>query len=167
MHQLTEMRFAILSDIHANLEALQSVLGDAKTQGCAQQAFLGDFVGWGPDPRACLDLVRALNASCVKGNQDEYCATDMSLAAFDPGMVKNVEWTRKQLSGEDRQWLRDLPYMLKVADFTIVHATQDEPQRWGYIFDKLAAASSLAQQQTPISVSMGTRMCRWRLCATR
>lgn len=55
------MKFAILSDIHANLEALQSVLSDAKAQGCTQHAFLGDFMGYGPDPRACLDIVRALN----------------------------------------------------------------------------------------------------------
>jgi predicted phosphodiesterase len=63
------MRFAILADVHANLEALQAVLADAKDQQCTRYAFLGDYVGYNADPKACVDLVRAIDAPCVKGNQ--------------------------------------------------------------------------------------------------
>ncbi|HTL16123.1 MAG TPA: metallophosphoesterase family protein, partial [Patescibacteria group bacterium] len=59
-------------------------------------------------------------------------------------------WTRKQLSPEDKQWLRDLKYVRMVTSFTIVHATLDGPQRWGYVFDKLAAAASFTYQNTSI-----------------
>jgi hypothetical protein len=61
-----------------------------------------------------------------------------------------VEWTRKQLSEDDLQWLRDLPYVLRVEDFTIVHSTLADPPRWQYVFDKFAAAASFAKQETPV-----------------
>src|SRR5438270_7408990 len=122
------MKFAIIADVHANLEAFQAVLRDAKVQQFTHYAFLGDFVGYCADPKACIDIVRAMNAPCVKGNHDEYCATDLTLDGFNPNAAKAVQWTRKQLTEEDRQWLRGLPCVRKVENFTIV--------RWGYVFDK-------------------------------
>ena len=61
-----------------------------------------------------------------------------------------MNWTRKHLSPADRQWLRDLKYVRMVTNFTIVHATLDAPQRWGYVFDKLAAAASFPYQNTQV-----------------
>lgn len=142
------MKFAIIADIHANLEALQAVLEDAKEQRCTHHAFLGDFVGYCADPKACVDMVRAMNAPCVKGNHDEYCATNLPLDRFNVNLAKFVEWTRKQLTADDRQWLQRLPYVRKVEDFIIVHATLDQPERWQYVFDKLAATASFARQTT-------------------
>ncbi len=144
------MKFAIMADIHANLEAFQAVLEDSKEQRCTHYAFLGDFVGYCADPKACLDIVRSMNASCVKGNHDEYCTGDLRLHGFNPKAAKLVHWTRQQLTEEDRQWLRNLPYVRKVEDFTIVHATLESPERWGYVFDRLAAANSFTQQNTPV-----------------
>src|SRR5580765_1279431 len=144
------MKFAILADIHANLEALQAVLTDAKQQRCTNYAFLGDYVGYCADPKACLDLVRAMNAPCVKGNHDEYCATDLALVGINPKAAKAVQWTRDQLTDDDRHWLQNLPYTLKVEDFTITHATLDRPELWGYVFDKLAAAASFTHQEAGI-----------------
>lgn len=95
--------------------------------------------------------MRAMNAPCVKGNHDEYCSTEHPLDGFNPQAAKAVEWTRKQLSEDDRQWLRDLDYVRKVENFMIVHATLDAPERWGYVFDRLAAASSFAHQKTQIT----------------
>ncbi len=144
------MKFAVLSDVHANLEAFQVVLGDAREQGCAQYVFLGDFVGYCADPKACVDIVRAMNVPCVKGNHDEYCSTDLPLNGFNPRAAKAVLWTRQQLNEEDRRWLHGLPYVRTVEDFTIVHATLEGPERWGYVFDKLAAAASLTHQNTRV-----------------
>lgn len=144
------MKFAIIADIHANLEAFQAVLDDSKQQRCSHYAFLGDFVGYCADPKACLDIVRAMNAPCVKGNHDEYCATDVPLDGVNEKAAKAVEWTRKQLTDDDRQWLQNLPYVREVENFTIVHATLDSPERWGYVFDKLAAAASLTHQNTRV-----------------
>jgi predicted phosphodiesterase len=144
------MKFAIMADVHANLEAFQAVLEDAKEQRCTHYAFLGDFVGYCADPKACIDIVRAMNAPCVKGEHDEYCATEMAMDGYRPIVAKSVEWTRKQLSVDDRNWLRQLPLVRAVEDFTIVHATLDTPERWAFVFDRLAAASSLAYQSTSV-----------------
>jgi predicted phosphodiesterase len=145
------MKFAIMSDVHANLEALRAVLRDATERRCTHYAFLGDFVGYCADPKACIDIVRAMNIPCVKGNHDEYCATDLPLLGFNTHFAKAIQWARKQLTKEDREWLKNLPYVRKVENFTIVHATLDNPERWGYVFDQLAAAASLAHQSSRIS----------------
>jgi len=144
------MKFAILADIHANLEAFQAVLEHAKQQSCTNYAFLGDIVGYCADPKACIDIVRGMKAPCVKGNHDEYCASHGPPDGFNPKAAKVVEWTRRQLTVDDRQWLHNLPYALQLENFTIVHATLDDPQRWGYVFDYLAAASSFSYQNTNV-----------------
>jgi predicted phosphodiesterase len=136
------MKFAIIADIHANLEAFRVVLADIKEQKCTHYACLGDVVGYNANPKECLDMVRKMNIPVVKGNHDEYCSTDGPLDGFNPAAAEAVNWTRKQLTEEDRQWLRELKYLRMVTNFTIVHATLDGPQRWGYVFDKLAAAAS-------------------------
>ncbi len=144
------MKFAIIADIHANLEALQVVLEDAKNQQVTHYACLGDVVGYNANPKECLDIVRTMNMPCVKGNHDEYCSSEEHLEGFNPAAAEAVNWTRKQLTEDDRQWLRDLKYTRMVTNFTIVHATLDGPQRWGYVFDKLAAAASLTYQNTSV-----------------
>ncbi|HMO65119.1 MAG TPA: metallophosphoesterase family protein, partial [Verrucomicrobiota bacterium] len=68
----------------------------------------------------------------------------------NPYALEAVSWTRQQLPEADRQWLRDLKYLRLVANFTIVHATLDGPQRWGYVFDKLEAAASFTYQNTGV-----------------
>lgn len=144
------MKYAIIADIHANLEAFQVVLEDIKEQKCTHVACLGDVVGYNANPKECLDIVRGMNIPCVKGNHDEYCSSEDNLEGFNPHAAEAVNWTRKQLTAEDREWLRDLKYLRLVASFSIVHATLDVPQRWGYVFDKLAAAASFTYQNTSV-----------------
>src|ERR1700679_2987845 len=144
------MKFAIIADIHGNLEALQTVLADAKKQNPTHYVCLGDVVGYNANPKECLKIIRDMNIPCVKGNHDEYCSIDEALEGFNPAAAAAVHWTRQQLNAEEKQWLRDLKYTKMVANFTIVHATLDAPQRWGYVFDKLAAAASFPYQTTPV-----------------
>jgi predicted phosphodiesterase len=144
------MKYAIIADIHANLEALNTVLADIKAQNCTHVACLGDVVGYNANPKECLDMVRAMNIPVVKGNHDEYCSIENDLEGFNPHAAEAINWTRDQLTPEDRQWLRDLKYMRLVTSFTLVHATLDQPQRWGYVFDKFAAAASFTYQNTSI-----------------
>jgi len=144
------MKFAIIADIHANLDAFQVVLEDCKNQQVTHYACLGDVVGYNANPKECLDIVRTMNMPCVKGNHDEYCSSEEHLEGFNPAAAEAVNWTRKQLTVEDRQWLRELKYSRMVTNFTIVHATLDGPQRWGYVFDKLAAAASFTYQNTAV-----------------
>ena len=144
------MKFAIIADIHANLEAFQVVLNDIKEQKCTHYACVGDVVGYGPNPKECLKIVRDMNIPCVKGNHDEYCSIDDQLDGFNPHAAEAVNWTRQQLNPDERQWLRELKYFRMVTSFSMVHATLDGPQRWGYVFDKLAAAASFTYQNTAV-----------------
>lgn len=144
------MKFAIIADIHANWEAFQVVLADIKEQKCTHYACVGDVVGYGASPKECLKVVRDMGMPCVKGNHDEYCSIDEQLDGFNPHAAEAVNWTRQQLSPDERQWLKDLKYMRMVTSFSMVHATLDGPQRWGYVFDKLAAAASFPYQNTSV-----------------
>jgi predicted phosphodiesterase len=144
------MKYAIIADIHGNLEALEAVLRDTTEQKCTHYACVGDVVGYGANPKECLEIVRSMALPCVKGNHDEYCSTEDTLEGFNPHAAEAVFWTRKQLSEEDKQWLRDLKYIRLVGSFSMVHATLDGPQRWGYVFDRLAAAASFTYQNTAV-----------------
>jgi len=144
------MKYAIIADIHANLEALEAVLQDMKQQGCTHTACLGDIVGYNASPKECLDIIRAMNIPCVKGNHDQYCSDDAPLDGFNTNAADAVRWTRRQLTKEDREWLQGLNLVEVVGGFTIVHATLNEPSRWEYVFDRLAAAAHLAHQSTPV-----------------
>lgn len=143
-------RYAIIADIHANLDAFQVVLEDIKQQQCTHVVCLGDVVGYGANPKECLDIVRDMNIPCIKGNHDEMCSVDETLEGFNPYAAEAILWTRDQLSEVDRKWLRDLKYTRLIANFTIVHATLDVPQRWGYVFDKHMAAASFTYQNTAV-----------------
>jgi predicted phosphodiesterase len=144
------MRYAVIADIHANLEAFEVVLNDAKEQKCTHYCCVGDVVGYNANPKECLEIVRTMGMPVVKGNHDEYCSSEEDLEGFNPHAAEAVNWTRKQLNLDDRKWLRELKYIRLVASFTMVHATLDGPQRWGYVFDRLAAAASFTYQNTSV-----------------
>jgi predicted phosphodiesterase len=144
------MKYAIIADIHANLEALDVVLKDAKAQECSHHCCLGDVVGYNANPKECLEIIREMNMPCVKGNHDEYCSLESNLEGFNPHAAEAIQWTRNQLTEDDREWLRNLKYIRMVASFSVVHATLDGPQRWGYVFDRLAAAASFTYQNTSV-----------------
>ncbi len=144
------MRYAILGDIHSNLEALQAVLADARQKQCTHFVCLGDIIGYGPNPRECLELVRGLNCPVVMGNHDEYCGTKLDLTGFNPMAADAIKWTREQLDETDRDWLHNLKYTRVIESFTVVHATLDLPEKWAYVFDKLAASASFNYQRTAV-----------------
>jgi predicted phosphodiesterase len=144
------IKYAILGDIHANLEALEAVLRDAHYKGCTDYACVGDIVGYNADPSECLEIVRGLKMTCVKGNHDEYSSTEISMTHFNPRAAAAILWTRRQLSETDKSWLRDLRYVRLVSGFSLVHATLDAPNRWGYVFERLSAAASFNYQTTQV-----------------
>ncbi len=144
------MRYAVIADIHGNLEALQVVLADIKEQKCTHVVCLGDVVGYGANPKECLDIIRGMNIPVVKGNHDEYIGVDVNPDGFNDAAAEAVTWSRAQLTEDDRKWLRELKYFRLVANFSIVHATLDGPQHWGYVFEKLEAAASFTYQNTQV-----------------
>jgi predicted phosphodiesterase len=144
------MRYAIISDIHANLPALQAVLRDAEAHGCDRIVCLGDLVGYYWDDAECLQVLRERAVSCVRGNFDDYASGEVDLSACSPAAAELVRRMRQALTSNDVNWLGTLPYVAELDGFTIVHATLDCPQRWQYVFDKIAAAGSFPYQNTPL-----------------
>jgi predicted phosphodiesterase len=144
------MRIAILSDIHANFEALEAVLADAQAQTCTQFVCLGDVVGYNANPSECVRIIQDLECPVVKGNHDEQASVVVSTENFNELAEEAIDWTRDHLSAVDKAWLADLPLTRQVRDFTIVHATLDTPGRWGYIFNDLDAAASFTYQHTAL-----------------
>jgi predicted phosphodiesterase len=144
------MRFAIFSDIHANLEALEAVLADARERHCTHFVCLGDVVGYNANPSECVKVVRDLECPIVKGNHDEQASIDASTEGFNALAEEAIGWTRENLTKEDKEWLRGLRMTRQVRDFTIVHATLDTPHQWGYVFKDLDAVASFTYQHTAV-----------------
>ena len=147
-------RYAILSDIHGNLEALQEVLALCRKLEIDQYISLGDIVGYNANPSECLDIVRQLPlAASVKGNHDEYASSgDQEIAGFNPNAKIAIQWTANQLSDEEKKWLAAQPMRTQIvsAGITLVHATLDTPENWGYIFDAHHAADNFSYQWTSL-----------------
>src|ERR1700704_5887088 len=144
------MRFAIFSDLHANLEATEAVLADAREHDCTHFICLGDVVGYNANPHECLEIVQKMECPVVKGNHDEQATLTESSRGFNALAEAAINWTRAHLTNEDKEWLRALPLTQQVHDFTIVHATLDTPDQWGYVFNSLDAVASFAYQETTV-----------------
>jgi diadenosine tetraphosphatase ApaH/serine/threonine PP2A family protein phosphatase len=151
------MKIAVLGDIHSNLEALTAVLEETERLGCEKYVCIGDIVGYNANPKECIEIVRSLDLlGVVMGNHDSYTSNSQELIGFNLQAAQAVEWTRKQLSEEELQWLGELPLKRDIfltspsARFSIVHSTMDNPGMWGYIFDRYTAAASMQYQWTPL-----------------
>ena len=144
--------YAVLGDIHANIDALNAVLDDARAQGVTHFVCVGDVVGYNAAPAACIRAVRdELGCPCVRGNHDHYVSDPgTNLADFHPSAAQVVEWTRSQLAADDVQWLHDLPLQKPVMGFMLVHATLDKPDHWGYVFENQQAEANFSCQYTPL-----------------
>ena len=128
------MKRAIISDIHSNLEALQAVLEDIRSQGIVEIYCLGDIVGYGPNPRECIDLVMRNCKVCLLGNHDQGALFDPE--GFNVGAEKAIFWTRAQLE-EDlgnpaqaiKRWdfLGELPRMHREGPTVYVHGSVRNP----------------------------------------
>jgi diadenosine tetraphosphatase ApaH/serine/threonine PP2A family protein phosphatase len=140
------VKIAILSDIHANREALTACLADARRRDAERLVFLGDIVGYGADPGWCVDTVAAkvaLGAACVRGNHDEAIGTPD--AAMNLDALRAIDWTRRQLDDPQKRFLAGLPYRMDQADgdALFVHANGWAPQNWGYVNNEIDAERSL------------------------
>ena len=144
------MKFAIFGDIHANLEALETVLADALEQGADHYACIGDIVGYNANPHECISRVQGLNCPVVKGNHDEEASLTTDIIGLNTLAQAALEWTRDHLTEEDKQWLRELRMIRQVKDFTIVHATLDSPSQWHYVMNKFDAMASFSYQYTQV-----------------
>lgn len=128
------MRYAILSDIHANLEALRAVLGRIAELGADRIVCLGDVVGYNANPNECVDIVRSEEITCIMGNHDAAAGGLEEPDNFNPLARKAVLWTRERISEEDRRFLAGLPRELALEDFFLCHGSIHDTNR--YIMDE-------------------------------
>ena len=142
--------FAVLGDIHANLDALEAVLADCREQGVTDYLCTGDVVGYNARPHECLEIVRGLGCPVVMGNHDHYVSSCQNLEDFNPHAAAVIEWTRKQLSPDEMGYLSSLPFVVTRMGITLVHATMDDPASFGYVFDHLQAEAHFSHQVTPL-----------------
>lgn len=141
------MRVLILSDIHANLSALEAVLQDATGRYDAVWC-LGDTVGYGPQPDDCVSQVRSLNAVCVVGNHDWAALDRMDAEAFNPEARRAVLWTRKQISADNLAWLGALSSTpVEAEGYTLTHASPRDPI-WEYVTYLTVAGENLSHFNT-------------------
>jgi predicted phosphodiesterase len=117
------MRYAILSDIHANLEAFRAVLARTAELRADRVLCLGDVVGYHADPNECIDLLRSNGIACVMGNHDAAACGIEEPDSFNPAARTAVLWTREVLTAENRGFLRDLPRHLQIDDMVLCHGS--------------------------------------------
>ena len=118
------MKFAILGDIHANLEALEAVLADAALRGAAHHVCIGDLVGYNANPHECVARIQGLACPVVKGNHDEEASADTEIIGLNPLAQAALLWTRENLTDDDKKWLRELRLVRQVSmPASTVHPT--------------------------------------------
>jgi diadenosine tetraphosphatase ApaH/serine/threonine PP2A family protein phosphatase len=143
------MLTALFADVHSNLAALEACLRHARERGAQRFAFLGDLVGYGPDPAAVIDTVAAIDgAIVVKGNHDDAVEVEPKARDLNDVAYAAITWTRGALSVAQRQFLASLPMMVKEKDITFVHASASRPEKWEYIEDGAAAQRSMVAAGT-------------------
>jgi len=124
------MRYAILSDIHANLEAFRAVLDRIAALGADRIVCLGDIVGYNAEPNACVAIVRSEGMACVLGNHDAAACGLQEPDNFTPAARQAALWTRDALTSENRAFLQQLPRRLQIGDFVLCHGSIDDTDRY-------------------------------------
>jgi len=137
------MKYAIISDIHSNLEALEAVIKDCSKKGIDKYLCLGDIVGYGADPSACVKKVIDLNAQWVPGNHDHAVGGLTDITFFNSYAKSAVIWTRENLSDQELEFLKNEKFIKIIDDITLVHSSLDSPEMWKYILNEYDASKNI------------------------
>ena len=129
------MRYAIISDIHGNIEALEAILKQFEEIGGIDKYYcLGDIVGYGAEPEACCTRVRELCELTLLGNHDAAVAGRMDYSYYYDAAREALDWCRERLSEENMEWLKTLPYTHRLEDVELSHGSPLQPEEYDYIF---------------------------------
>lgn len=145
------MKYGILGDIHANLEALEAVLEEMDRQGVQKHVSVGDLVGYGANPCECIKRVRGLGTVVTAGNHDFAAVDKLNIDFFNTYARESALWTRRTLSEEDKEYIKSLKLVETVENFTVVHSTLYSPELFEYIQTSYDAHLAFEQQQTPVA----------------
>ena len=140
------MRYAIISDVHSNLESLNVML--AMLQSDDGLLCMGDIVGYGPNPNECVELVRQRATEVVLGNHDVAATDNFGVEYFNPVARNAIEWTQRAISKESVDWLNTLSYEIRTPEYLMVHGA---PKNYfEYILDKRAASRAFKNTEAPL-----------------
>ena len=138
------MRIALISDIHSNLEALHAVLKEIETQRVDRINCLGDVIGYGCDPLACLDLVDRCCSIKLMGNHEYAAIGVLPLEAMNLVARQSINWTTAQLTDRELAMIADYEMTAEDAGCFLVHASPQEPDEWHYILSQREATDGFA-----------------------
>jgi predicted phosphodiesterase len=157
------MPIAVISDIHGNYEALKQVLQVIDDIGVDAIWCLGDVVGYGPEPQACVDTIRQRATLTLAGNHDLAVVGELDLATFNPVARSAILWHRAHLDEAALSWLRSLPGRVDLPQVTLAHGSPRAPV-WEYVTDPRTAAENYDAFDTPIClIGHSHQAMAWRL----
>jgi diadenosine tetraphosphatase ApaH/serine/threonine PP2A family protein phosphatase len=143
------MRYAILSDVHSNIEALTAIRRALEAEGVDRYICLGDVVGYGASPNECCDVLRDLCDVTLLGNHDAAVAGRMDYSFYYDAARQALDWSASVLRAENLSWLKTLPYSCRVGQVGFCHGSPLDPEAYEYIF-----ALEQAQELLPHSVDL-------------
>jgi len=144
------LKIGIVSDIHGNLEALETVLGSLQEYGVERILCLGDLVGYGPDPVACVERIMDTADIVVAGNHDQAVSGLIDMDRFNTQAREAIEWTRTQTTREINDTLAGLPLTVSGDSMTAVHAAPFEPEAWHYLLTEAEARRGFSFLKNPV-----------------
>lgn len=148
---MNKKRFAIFSDIHANLAALKALLYEAESLNVDSLFCCGDVVGYGAEPNECCEMLRERGIAAVMGNHDYAALHPAESADFNPIARTAIQWTHDQLTPENTLFLSKLPFVLEHGILTFAHASPIEPKRWRYVLNLIDALDLFNQSKGWVS----------------
>ncbi|MEI8175963.1 MAG: metallophosphoesterase family protein [Candidatus Omnitrophota bacterium] len=137
------MRYAIIADIHANLEACEAVLEAIDRENVDAFICLGDIVGYGADPSRVIEITARLNPVMVAGNHDLAAAGAREISGSTPSARAAIEWTRDRLTEREKRFLKELPLVWRES-FVAAHGSPHHPERFDYVSGLSAARSAFS-----------------------
>lgn len=143
MIRRTASRFGVMADVHANLQALETVLEHFESEGIREIWCLGDVAGYGGEPEACVELVRERCAGTVRGNHDVALVEPRFRAGFNPHARAAIERQAALVSDAARDWLAGLPPVIELGDVMLLHGSAIDPDGFPYVLGRVDAAREL------------------------
>lgn len=145
------MRYCVFSDVHGNLEAFEAVLASFAEERINEYFFLGDAVGYGADPYACITELMLLKPQVLIAGNHEFGVLELlDIKDFNEYAGVAIEWTKNRLRGQGLDYLESFSLSSEYKNFTLVHGSLDEPEKFNYILDNDAAGVSLELSNTQL-----------------
>lgn len=145
------MRYALLSDIHGNLEALLAVLADLGKRSVDRLYCLGDVIGYGPNPGECLEILRSLGCPALMGNHEYHIVAQTPATELNPLVHAGLELARRSIKPSGLEHLAEFPLTLTTEHFILVHASLAQPKKWPYLNTPSLAQRHFLKQTQPLA----------------